>query len=242
MAPATDADQMERAVFANARTILAAFFCAAGLAGCVDEGSEAQRAYNACRDSWNNERHRFPSSFTFVSAVSNGETRCFWAWGGSSEDVGNQAVENCRAAGFRCYTFGNERGLFDWSRNISDNGGSDGSAEANNDAAAEFLNAAVGLGAGIAAGRSGGGQIYAPPSVGTGLTGYCNAPNIDAQIASLQARASSLGICRMSRESASLYRNAAAAYRRCNQPQNASYMDNAARQSDATAAASCSGN
>jgi hypothetical protein len=229
-------------MLSTVRAVLTALVCTAGLAGCGDAGSEAQQAYNACRDSWNNERHRFSSSFTFVSGVSNGVTRCFWAWDGSSVDAGNRASENCRSAGFRCFTFGNERGLSQWSRNISDNGGSDGSEEANNDAAAEFLNAAVGIGAGIAAGRGGGGQIYSPPSAGTGLTGYCNAPNIDAQIASLQARASSLGICRLARESASLYRNAANAYRRCNQPQNASYMESVARQSDATAAASCSGN
>jgi hypothetical protein len=85
----------------------------------------------------------------------------------------------------------------------------------------------------------------AAPLAATEADANCNTDkrNLENMVASLQSRASSLGICQAAREEVRLYRAAATFHRRCvpgaaGKAQAAEY-DRAANQAQKTANASC---
>jgi len=111
--------------------------------------SEAQRAYDACVDSYNST-FRFKGNYKAIVAGvgANGSTRCFWTWGAKSVGAAQRsAFASCGKKFRKCFLYADSNGNSSWSRRISNMGGSDGSRE--NDAAA---GAAVG---GFIAGMAG---------------------------------------------------------------------------------------
>src|SRR5882672_3021867 len=68
--------------------------------------SEAQRAYNACVDSYNN-KYRFLSNYKAIVAGLDGDgSRCFWTYDASDEQTAiNRAMNSCRQAKPRCFLY-----------------------------------------------------------------------------------------------------------------------------------------
>ncbi|MBZ5762077.1 hypothetical protein LAV84_23140 [Rhizobium sp. VS19-DR104.2] len=229
---------------------LALCYCIFILSSCISGLSETQRAYDACTTHWNNEINYKPEPKAAVAGVDGDRTSCFWAWSQpSGKAAAARALADCRKQYQRCFVYYESGGGFSpWERRVNANGGhapDAGGGQGNNSNGGDELAAAMitGLATGLAAAN---GARVAPPvsynaGAGTtyGVSGACDDANVQSQIAALQARASSLGICQMAREYAVVLRQAATAYRRCGQNQNASNMDAAATQSDATASQSC---
>jgi hypothetical protein len=133
---------------------------------------EAQRAYDACRLSYNTERGSLGSNWAFVAGVSGNRTRCFWRWGGAKANVSSLALTDCRNGGFRrCFVFGASHlqgGTSGWARAISNNGGlSEGTvAERQNEQlAVDLLDSLItGFSAGIRQTRPAPSKPYRPPA------------------------------------------------------------------------------
>jgi hypothetical protein len=127
--------------------------------------SEAQRAYNACTDSYNNI-FRFKGNYkAIVAGVGrDGSTRCFWVWDAKSlGEAQRKAIANCEAKFRNCYIYADSNGVAGWSKRISDMGGSDGSRENDNRNAAAiggFIAGIAGAIAGSGGGGGGGGSDY----------------------------------------------------------------------------------
>jgi len=129
--------------------------------------SEAQQAYNACVDDYNNT-YRFLKDYkAIVAGVSNGTVQCFWSW--NHRNVGDairSATANCERQYNRCFLYASSSGHASWSKRISDMGGDDGSrssggyGDGGGAAAAAVIN---GLALGLAAGAAAYGHSYVPP-------------------------------------------------------------------------------
>lgn len=113
--------------------------CALALAlGACLSLPEDQRAYNACVDANNSEFRFKPGPKAIVSGVSDGGTRCYWAWSQPSTAAAiATAMAACQEQSSRCYVFATGDSFASWSQAISDNGGeSDGARRARADDAA----------------------------------------------------------------------------------------------------------
>ncbi len=117
---------------AGGAALLAAVAGLAGLAlsGCDSDGSgeylsEAQLAYNACVDSYNDKFRDLTGNKAIVSGVDNGRTHCFWTWNNDSVDGAiERAMANCRSRMPKCFLYATNLGHSSWSQAIAGNGGS----------------------------------------------------------------------------------------------------------------------
>lgn len=110
--------------------------------------SMAQRAYDACTASFNKKYRHLDPPKAIVSGVSNGNTKCFWNWGGSSVSTNiRNATAACEKEMARCFLYHESSGgNTSWVQRISDMGGSDGSREndaATNEALVNMLSGAI---------------------------------------------------------------------------------------------------
>jgi len=132
----------------GAAAAMLGFAALAALAGCVDTGeSEAQLAYDACVDAYNDTFRTLPGPKAMVAGVDGDHYQCFWSYSaGSTAAAQNSAMNNCHAKFQRCFVFATSNGLSNWAQQISDNGGRDPGNLGNQ-------------GGGFAGGSSGGGSI-----------------------------------------------------------------------------------
>jgi hypothetical protein len=126
--------------------------------------SEAQRAYQACVDYYNNTYRPLGGYKAIVAGVDGNGTHCYWSY--NSNSIGN-AIRSANGACERhynhCFLFASSgEGLSSWSQRISDMGGDDGTrySGGNGDAAAAIVN---GMALGLAAGAMGYRHSYTPP-------------------------------------------------------------------------------
>jgi hypothetical protein len=137
--------------------------------------SQAQRAYDACVDAYNNKYRQLKGPKAIVAGVSNSKLRCFWSSGGSSVSVNiREAEANCRDKFDDCYLWhDSSAGMQSWVKRISDMGGSDGSREndsANSQALINLLSGAINTLGAINQSQGAGGYN----SNGGGNNGYGN--------------------------------------------------------------------
>jgi hypothetical protein len=114
------------------RRIAIAAVLAAAVASCATGGgiSAAQRAYDACTDTYNEKLGALDQSWAFVSGVGSSGSTCYWAWGRETvAAAANSAMESCREEYESCYLYSSSDGNSDWVQEISDNGGTDGSGD-----------------------------------------------------------------------------------------------------------------
>lgn len=167
--------------FANFTAALFASLSIIFLAGCESVGSERQMAYNACTDSWNSTVKFKPLHYAAVSGMSGGQSKCYFAWSSPNTSAAvSSATNNCQKEQQSCFLYGTDQGISDWTRQMSDNGGTDGSREAQEADAAAFSQSAANMSAAmLAAGmayREGGGSSagYAGGGGGGGSSSDCD--------------------------------------------------------------------
>lgn len=123
--------------------LLTSLLIVATLVGsCMSSSGRSQRqvAYDACLDTWN-DKMRFENTHkAIVSGVSGGRSSCFSVWSRSdSYSAINDAMSNCHKKYDNCFVFASDSGLNNWSRQMSDNGGTDGSREQSGAATSALL-------------------------------------------------------------------------------------------------------
>lgn len=130
---------------------------------------EAQHAYNACTDSYNDKFRFRPGHKAMVSGVGSNTTTCYSSWSKpSTADAIARAMADCRQEYPRCFVYATDEGPSDWAKAISNSGGVSDSARrarANNDALTGVLS---GVAAGVAAGS---GDYRSPLTYGSGNRG-----------------------------------------------------------------------
>jgi hypothetical protein len=144
--------------------------------------SDAQRAYDACVDAFNDKYRFLDSPKAMVAGLSNGRTKCFWNFGGSS--VSNNirgATSACEAEMGRCFLWhDSSAGDASWVALIDSNGGTHPDETVysnNNDAqlAIDIMNQAITTLGIINGGNNstysgGGGDDYSPSGGGSVCT------------------------------------------------------------------------
>ena len=123
--------------------------------------SEAQRAYNACVDSYNSKFRSLGNYKAIVAGLTDSSSQCFWNYNSASEqDAINSAMNACRRVKPRCFLYASTSKHSDWSQRISNMGGSDGSNRSSGGGGLSLGNVLDVAGAvvgGVAAARGGGG-------------------------------------------------------------------------------------
>jgi hypothetical protein len=162
------------------KVMMLATSLAIGLCACGHTLSEAQRAYNACTDSYNSKFEGLENSWAFVSGVGPSASNCYWSWGqGSVQQAIDNTTARCHEQFSRCFVYATNLGHSNWTQKISDNGGLDQDSSYANRTGDDAAAAALIGGAlnGLARGYSAGSSRYTPtnPSIpiGTSPLGLC---------------------------------------------------------------------
>jgi hypothetical protein len=125
--------------------------------------SEAQRAYNACVDSYNSKYRSLGNHKAIVAGLTDSSSQCFWSYNSASEqDAINSAMNACRRVKPRCFLYASTSKHSDWSQRIANMGGNDGTNRSSGGGGSGLslgtvLDVAGAVVGGVAAARGGGG-------------------------------------------------------------------------------------
>ena len=137
--------------------------------------SEAQRAYNACVDSYNSKYRSLSNYKAIVAGLTDSSSQCFWSYNSNSEqDAINSAMNSCKQVKPRCFLYASTSKHSDWSQRIANMGGNDGSNRSSSggggsglslgevlDVAGALVGGAAAARGGSSSGGGGGGRIPA---------------------------------------------------------------------------------
>jgi len=148
-------------------TLLSCVLAAGAIATCSTRPalaiSEAQRAYNACVDSYNSKYRSLGNYKAIVAGLTDSSSQCFWTYNSASEqDAINSAMNACRRVKPRCFLYASTSKHSDWSQRIANMGGNDGSNRSSGGGGSGLslgtvLDGAGAVVSGVAAARGGGG-------------------------------------------------------------------------------------